>query len=386
MSLMTGCFDFSKDLSLYIHVPFCVSKCAYCAFYSVPGCSDDLMDAYKQRLLAEIDAVNEKMAGRPYATAFIGGGNPGCLGPERLRKIAQAVCRNGRPAEFSTEMNPESLTQDFFPLFGEYFTRLSMGVQSLDPKALGFLGRNSDLDHTLHGMELSQKLRQETGCSLNYDLITCLGSWHDELEDVRRVAEDYEPDHLSVYALTLEDGTPLYWRKPELPDPDGQYVILKRIWDFLESKGFEHYEVSNFATPGKRCEHNCRYWAYRPYLGLGPGAASTAFDATGNVTRINFPTSVRDYVCASHFEGAQYEKLNRREACEELVLMGLRYKGGLDVRRVMEYVGKMWNQGIVSDLCSNLQGFHADGDFIVPDDQGLMIADAAALTLLDRLY
>ena len=383
---MTGCFDFSKDLSLYIHVPFCVSKCAYCAFYSVPGCADTLMDAYAQRLMAEIDAVNEKMAGRPYVTAFIGGGNPGCLGPERLRKIAHAVCRNGRPAEFSTEMNPESLTQDFFPLFRDCFTRLSMGVQSLDPKALAFLGRNSDLDQTLRGINLSQKLREETGCSLNYDLITCLGSWHDELADVRRIIGEYVPDHLSVYALTLEEGTPLYRKKPELPDSDEQYEILERVWNYLEIQGFEHYEVSNFAKPGKRCEHNCRYWAYRPYLGLGPGAASTAFDKDGNVTRINFPASVKDYVGSSPFSGAQHEKLTTKEACEELVLMGLRYKGGLNVRRAAEFAGKEWKQDIVSELCVNLPGFHADGDFIVPDDNGLMTADAAALTLLDRLY
>ena len=386
MSLMTGCFDFSKDLSLYIHVPFCVSKCAYCAFYSVPGCTGTLMDAYTQRLLAEIDAVNEAMDGKPFANAFIGGGNPGCLGPERLGRLAQAVCRNGRPAEFSTEMNPESLTEDFFPLFGKYFTRLSMGVQSLDPKALEYLGRNSNLEQTLHGMDLSRKLRSETGCDINYDLITCLGTWHDELGDVRRISEEYGPDHLSVYALTLEEGTPLYKRAPVLPDSDEQYEILGRVWDYLENLGFEHYEVSNFARPGKRCGHNCRYWAYRPYLGLGPGAASTAFDRDGNVTRINFPASVNDYVAASPFEGALYERLTRREACEELVLMGLRYKGGLDVRRAAEYAGMTWERDIVSELCANLPGFHENGDFIVPDDEGLMTADAAALTLLDRLY
>ena len=386
MSLMTGCFDFSRDLSLYIHVPFCVSKCSYCAFYSVPGCSGSLMDAYMQRLLAEIDAVNEAMDGKPFVTAFIGGGNPGCLGPERLGRLAEAVCRNGRPAEFSTEMNPESLTEDYFPLFGKYFTRLSMGVQSLDPKALEFLGRNSDLEQTLLGMDLSRKLRSETGCGINYDLITCLGSWHDELDDVRRVADEYGPDHLSVYALTPEEGTPLYERAPELPDSDEQYEILGRVWDYLEDLGFEHYEVSNFARSGRRCAHNCRYWAYRPYLGLGPGAASTAFGRDGAVTRINFPESVDDYAASAPFEGALYERLTSREACEELVLMGLRYKGGLDVRRAAEYAGITRKQDIADSLLKDLAGFHAEGDFIVPDDGGLMTADAAALTLLDRLY
>ena len=386
MNTFSGSFDFTKDISLYIHVPFCVSKCAYCAFYSVSGCSGELMDAYTQRLIAEIDAVNDMMAGKSYATAFIGGGNPGCLGPARLGRIARAVCCNGRPAEFSTEMNPESLTQEYFPLFSKCFTRLSMGVQSLDSKALAFLGRNSDLDQTLRGIRLSQRLRHETGCSLNYDLITCLGSWHDELADLKNIISCCSSDHLSVYALTLEEGTPLYMKKPDLPDSDAQYEILKRIWDYLESEGFEHYEVSNFAKPGKRCVHNCRYWGYRPYLGLGPGAASTGIDASGKVTRINFTTSVKDYVSSSPFEGAQYEGLSPKEACEELVLMGLRHKDGLDVRRVMDFAGKAWNENIVKDLADDLHGFHADGDFIVPDDSGLMTADAAALTLLERLY
>ena len=109
--------------------------------------------------------------------AFIGGGNPGCLGPKRLDRIVRAVCANGRPSEFSTEMNPESLTEDFFPLFGAYLTRLSMGVQSLDPKALAFLGRNADMQQTRRGLELSQKLKLLNGCDLSYDLITCLGGF-----------------------------------------------------------------------------------------------------------------------------------------------------------------------------------------------------------------
>lgn len=386
-------FDFSRDLSLYIHVPFCISKCAYCAFYSVAGCSDDLMDAYIQRLLTEINAVNERMDGRPCVTAFIGGGNPGCLGPERLGRIAEAVCANGRPSEFSTEMNPESLTPEFFPLFRSCFTRMSMGVQSLDPQALRFLGRNTDPEQTLRGMELAQKLRTETGCSLNYDLITCLGDWHDEMADVRKMVDGYHPDHLSVYALTLEEGTPLERRKPELPDPDAQYGILKGIWSFLEAEGYEHYEVSNFARAGHRCRHNCRYWDYRQYMGIGPGAASTAFDRENNVTRHDFPHSVHKWCKGLPFSGAQSEKLTRQEACEELVLMGLRHKDGLDLDRVIEFLGDCAEEDIVMKAAENIPGFRiespADGPAscrnLVPDEDGLMTADAAALTFLQRL-
>jgi oxygen-independent coproporphyrinogen-3 oxidase len=378
-------FDFSKELSLYIHVPFCISKCAYCAFYSVAGCTDGLMDAYMQRLLTEIDAVNRRMEGRPYATAFIGGGNPGCLGPERLGRIAQAVCANGRPAEFSTEMNPESLTRNFFPLFERYFTRISMGVQSLDPQALRFLGRNTDIDRTVRGMELAQELRRESGCSLNYDLITCLGNWHDEMADVRQMVGRYHPDHLSVYALTLEEGTPLAGRRPDLPDADAQYGILKGIWSYLADEGYAHYEVSNFAREGHRCRHNCRYWDYRQYIGLGPGAASTAFDSGNNVTRHDFPHDVQAWCKGLPFSGAQSETLSGQEACEELVLMGLRHEDGLDLDRVAEFLGNSAKSDTIIQAATGIPGFRIKGRRLVPDEDGLMTADAAALTFLQRL-
>ena len=375
-------FDINKGLSLYIHVPFCISKCAYCAFYSRPGCSDDLMDSYLSRLLKEIGLVNEYMHGRPYGTAFIGGGNPGCLGSERLSEIARAVCRNGRPAEFSVEMNPESLEETFSPLFEKYFTRLSMGVQSLDETALSFLGRNADLKSTRRGLELSQKLKEQTGCTLSYDLITCLGPWHDELEDVRKLTENYPSDHLSVYALTLEEGTPLYSRKPHLPSEDEQYSILSRVWEYLKAKGYEHYEVSNFAKEGKRCAHNCRYWAYEQYLGLGPAAASTAFSEDASVHRFSFSPGVDSYIRTEPLNGFEEESLTSAEAVEELVLMGLRYKGGLDIGRLEMMARKPIDKAVLSGL----RGFRIKGNHLVPDDEGLMTADAAASAILDALY
>lgn len=374
-------FDYNKELSLYIHVPFCLSKCAYCAFYSVPHCSDSIKDAYLKRLLEELDAVNDRMDGRAYKTAFIGGGNPGCLGPERLEKIAKAVCANGRPSEFSVEMNPESLTIAFFPLFANFFTRLSMGVQSMDQKALSFLGRNADLEKTRRGLSLSQRLKTETGCALSYDLITCLGSWHDELSDVKAILSEYPCDHLSVYALTLEEGTPLYRRNPDLPDSDQQYEILKNVWDYLKSEGYEHYEVSNFAKPGFRCEHNCRYWGYRQYLGLGPGAASTAFSENGDVTRFSYPHDIAAYTAAEPLAGFETERLTAFEASEELVFMGLRFKGGLDLDRLKAMSGK----DLPATVLENSPGFHVCRGHLVPDEEGLMLSDAEASTIIDTL-
>lgn len=340
------------------------------------------MDAYVERLLKELEPVNGKMSGRIFDTAFIGGGNPGCLGSQRLARIAEAVCINGRPSEFSVEMNPESLDESFFPLFSDYFTRLSMGVQSLDDEALSFLGRNADVLNTRRGLKLSQKLREQTGCDLSYDLITCLGSWHDEMKDVKELTDGYPSDHLSVYALTLEEGTPLCGKSPVLPSEDEQYEILRRIWDYLETHGFEHYEVSNFAKPGKRCEHNCRYWAYRQYLGLGPGAASTAFSEDGSVHRYLMKPDVGYYVSSGPLTGYVTEDLNRNESVEELVLMGLRYKGGLDIKRLETMAKKT----IDTSVFDGISGFQIIDNHLVPDDDGLMTADAAAEAILGKLY
>lgn len=382
MKAFLDSFNYNAPLSLYIHVPFCISKCSYCAFYSVPCASEEMLDRYTEKVVSEIEVVNKKNAGKCYVTAFIGGGNPGILGPERLGRIAKAICENGRPYEFSVEMNPESLSEDFFPLFSCYFTRLSMGIQSLDQKALSFLGRNADYDSTRRGLELSQRLRVFSGCSISYDLITCLGSWHNELSDIRALVSEYDPDHLSVYALTLEEGTPLYKKNPVLPDSDEQYEILKRIWEYLESCIYEHYEVSNFAKKGKRCVHNCRYWAYGQYLGLGPGSASTAFSSDDSVTRFSFSPNVKAYVSSSLFENYESEALTSFEACEELVFMGLRYKGGLDLERFKAMYGK----DLKLNQDSLLEGYGIIDGHLVPSSEGLMVCDAQASLIIDAMH
>lgn len=387
MSLLDlNSFDFKEPLSLYIHVPFCDSKCNYCAFYSVSGYDSDVKNLYVKRLLTELEDVVSCMNDKPFETAYIGGGNPACLGLRNLEKIAQLVCKNGRPREFTVEMNPDSLNGEMISLNGPFnglINRLSLGIQSLSEKALKFLGRNATLEQTYRGLELSQKLNSLTGCELSYDLITCLGTWHNAIDDVEKLTFNFPSNHLSVYALTLEEGTPLFKKKPALPNDDEQYEILKEICSCLENKGFEHYEVSNFAKNGMRGLHNCRYWDYRPYLGLGPGAASTA-QKDGIFTRYSVEKSVLRYVEGKKFSCYELENLSRKEALEELVLMGLRYKGGLDLGRITREFG------ISGALKVGLTGYEIDnfvrcGQRLVPTDDGLMIADFIAQKVIEIL-
>ncbi len=373
-------FDYEKPLSLYIHVPFCDSKCSYCAFFSVSGYHDDVKAGYVSRLLSELEEVVDRMGGHAFETAYIGGGNPGCLDVRSLYEIAGLVCRNGRPKEFTVEMNPDSLSPEMDALFDGLFTRLSLGIQSLNGRALEFLGRNATLEQTYQGLELSQDIGAKTGCELSYDLITCLGPWHDPLKEVQALCNGFPSNHLSVYALTLEEGTPLFKRHPSLPDDDMQARILESVWSALEERGFEHYEVSNFAKNGRRGLHNCRYWGYRPYVGLGPGAASTAFK-DGLVRRFDLKKSVYDYIGGPRFSGFSCETLTREEALEEFVLMGLRYKGGLDLGRLENEFGCKVTPSIFDDL----DGYFVENGRLVPSNEGLLIADHAALAVLDRL-
>lgn len=387
MSLLDlNSFDFQQPLSLYIHVPFCQSKCNYCAFYSISDHDSQLKDLYVKRLLAELEVVVSALNGKAFETAYIGGGNPACLGLDNLEKIAKLVCKNGSLKEFTVEMNPDSLDEEMISLNGPFnglINRLSLGIQSLSERALKFLGRNATLEQTYRGLELSQRLNSLTGCELSYDLITCLGSWHEPIEDVKKLTSNFPSNHLSIYVLTLEEGTPLFKARPALPNEDQQYNILKELWDYVEALGFEHYEVSNFAKNGKRGLHNCRYWDYMPYLGLGPGAASTA-QKNGMFTRYCVEKSVLKYVSGEKFSGCEVEPLSGEEALEEVVLMGLRYKGGLDLGRLVREFGIKRALEVGLEGCE-VENFVRFGERLVPTDEGLMIADYVAQKVIEIL-
>ena len=370
-------FDFEKPLSLYVHIPFCLSKCDYCAFYSVPCAKvgKTAIHAYAVRISEQIEQTVSAMQ-VPFYTAFIGGGNPGCLDVQDLVLICSAICKKGRPQEFTVEMNPESLSDRHFLLFEKYLTRLSMGVQTLDDAALRYLGRNSDLKTTLRGISLSQKLRRETGCDLSYDMITCLPSFHNPVGDIENLFDACQdlPGHLSVYSLTLEEGTPFYERMKdnELPTSDCQADILFGVWKYLENKGFEHYEVSNFALPGRRSLHNSVYWDYGQYMGLGVAAHSRAFK-NGKVTAIEVRGDCEH-------EKTVVTPLDRTQALEEFVLMGLRHKTGLDLKRLQSDFNLTLE--CLTDRIPD--GFYVENGHLVPSEKGFMTADAAALAILSH--
>ncbi len=334
---MLGEFSPTGSLSLYIHVPFCRTKCRYCGFYSHGRPASSVLNRFLAKLQEEL-AVVSHWRRRPFETAFIGGGNPGMLSFDGLLSIVDAVCESGRPGELTIEMNPESLTDGMQACFERGGTRLSMGVQSMDERSLAVLGRNATLGQTKDALRLVKSMRSATGFDLNVDVMTCIPgqSLAEAVSDIDRIVDFINPEHLSVYCLTVEEGTPLAadvaaGRVREM-ETDRQADMLFEIWHHLASLGYDHYEVSNFARRDQDshlCLHNLRYWNLQPYLGIGPSACSTALAPDGLV-RCNAEPDVHAYAAQTAFSTYQVEKLTKYEELEEYLIMSLRTRFGID--------------------------------------------------------
>ncbi|MGH0054073.1 MAG: radical SAM family heme chaperone HemW [Sphaerochaetaceae bacterium] len=268
-----------RPLSLYLHVPFCTTRCAYCAFYSEPETKwKGLREQYVERLEKEIKTVVQQIG--EFETIFIGGGNPGSLQCDQIARLLEAAdsrtCR-----EVTIEMNPETFTEQLEPLFSKgLVTRLSMGIQSMDASVLRQLGRNTTVKENLRAIKLAGEVRKAYGIDLSFDLMTALPGQSIQMaqKDIETLVSLCDVDHLSLYCLTVEEGTELAQKvaSKELSvfDDDGQRVLLQSLWNQLHEMGYTHYEVSNFAKHNAECKHNLVYWNLEPYLGLGCSAAS----------------------------------------------------------------------------------------------------------------
>ena len=268
-----------SGIALYVHVPFCLSKCPYCDFNTYQGI-EGLMGLYADALSTELTLWG-RVLGRPQVnTVFFGGGTPSYLGPESLGRIMATISSNfelSEGAEVTVEANPGDLTPETLAGFKSIgATRLSIGVQSLDDGLLKMLGRR----HSAYEALAAHSAAREAGFDkVNLDLIyglpnQALGQWQQTLESAAEAA----PGHLSLYALTLEEGTPMeQWvRRGTLPEPDPDLAadMYELATERLGGAGYARYEISNWAFPGHESLHNKAYWLNLPYLGVGPGAHS----------------------------------------------------------------------------------------------------------------
>ena len=277
-----------KELELYLHIPFCERKCAYCDFLSAP--SDlPVRISYIKKLQEEIAYYGAQYGEYQVSSIFFGGGTPTILEGYQLAAILETVKEHFNittDAEITVECNPGTLTAGKAEkLVQAGFNRLSMGLQSADDRELHLLGRIHNFAQFLESYDLARKAGFQ---NINVDLMSALPgqtlkSWQDTLQKVTAL----RPEHISAYSLIIEEGTPFYERFEEderireegghprlLPEEDVERQMYELTETFLHTKGYERYEISNYAKPGYECRHNCGYWTRKDYLGLGLGASS----------------------------------------------------------------------------------------------------------------
>ena len=268
----------TEKLGIYIHIPFCRSKCDYCDFYSLSG-REDRMDDYQKALLDHLKETAVVAGAYPVDTIYFGGGTPSFYGDKRLREILACIKKYYKvepDAEITTEANPDSIS--FFSalkLRRAGFNRISLGMQSACPEELKAINRIHTAKQTDEAVSACKKAGFK---NLSLDLIYGLPgqteeSWKQSVEHALSLI----PQHLSCYGLKVEEGTPLAGRVEAgelLPDDDMQADLYLWTVGRLERAGYPQYEISNFAKPGYESKHNLRYWLTKPYIGFGPGAHS----------------------------------------------------------------------------------------------------------------
>ncbi len=332
-----------EPIGLYIHIPFCTAKCGYCDFNSYAG-HEHMIPEYGDVLLREASLWRAAARGRRIDPVFFGGGTPSLNPPEEMRKILEGLRATfdvAPDAEVALEANPGSITTEYLRALRDAgFNRISIGVQSFDDEELVALDRIHSGDDA---REAFAAAREAGFDNVNLDLIyglpeQPLEAWKRNLEEALRLG----PEHLSMYALTIEDGTALARDvargRVTPPDPDAQADHYEWTCERMAGAGREHYEISNWARPGHRCRHNLVYWQNREYLGLGAGAHSY-FDGV-RFSNVLLPNRYVELVGESLAEGGERrsmrhvvagETVTPETAMADTMILGLRLLDGVSL-------------------------------------------------------
>lgn len=317
-----------KELELYLHIPFCVSKCKYCDFLSAPS-GEEQRQIYVERLCRRIRYWSDVIHNYGYeiVSIFVGGGTPSILTEAQITQVFEAVHESfpiREDAEITLEMNPGTDVKDKLPVYRELgINRLSMGLQSADNEELKCLGRI----HTYEDFRQVYQWAREAGfTNINVDLMSAIpGQTLESYEDTLRKVADLEPEHISAYSLIIEEGTPFCERygegrhAEELPDEDTERQMYVRTREILEDYGYHRYEISNYAKDGYECRHNLGYWDRKEYLGLGAGASSLM-----DHIRWKEPDHIGPSTGLVLEEREDFTRLSRKDEMEEFMFLGLR--------------------------------------------------------------
>lgn len=369
---------------IYVHWPFCQAKCPYCDFNShvrhKPIEQDVFVEAY-EREIAHMAALTPK---RAVSSIFFGGGTPSLMEVSTVERILDAISKHWTieaNAEISLEANPTSVEADRFKGYRKAgINRVSCGVQSLDNAQLKFLGR-------LHSAEEAKRaiaLAREVFPRLSFDLIYARPKQsHKEWEQELRSSIDLAADHLSLYQLTIERGTPFYGlhKKGKLDMPSNEHSahLYQMTQDITASCNLPNYEISNHATKGQECLHNLIYWRYQDYAGVGPGAhGRLSIDGKKVATATEYnPEIWWQNVMVDGHGIKENETLTGENAADEFLLMGLRLREGIDPKRYEAFSGKTLNQKKKQILIS-------DG-FLQQSEAGQLRATPSGSLVLDAL-
>ncbi len=378
-----------KPLGIYVHIPFCRSKCEYCDFYSLGGgMNRDAMDRYLHAVLLQIKEAGQRAVGYEVDTVYFGGGTPSFFGAQGLCRILTEIDRRFHltaDAEISLEANPDSITiQLLYKLRKAGFNRISIGVQSDDDAQLKALGR----PHTFRQAQTAVSLARRAGfTNLSVDLMFGLPSqsrqqWMNTLQNTISLLK---PDHISCYGLKVEPGTRLYEYQDcaNLPDDDAQADMYFYAVEALEDLGYSQYEISNFCRPGMECRHNLKYWFGDPYLGFGPAAAS---DFGGK--RYTAQADLQQYVDGMVHQGiilSQCDAIAQKERAGEYLMLRLRTAFGIEAQ---EYASQfLLPFGPLQDL---LKKYEAQGLAQLQENgrwrltpKGFMISNTLLVELLE---
>ena len=316
-----------RPLGLYVHIPFCRCKCAYCDFYSLPG-QDSRMDAYLDALSAHLKEVAPHASQHEVDTIYFGGGTPSIFGAGRISKLLKVISKNYRVskhAEITLEANPESAREvkELKSLRRAGVNRISLGVQSMDDEMLRRLGRVHSSEEVKAAVQAIRKAKIK---NLSLDLMYALPGqsmehWQKTLADTIAL----QPEHISCYALKIEEGTAFAAVRDtlDLADDDTQAEMYLETVRTLEAAGYSQYEISNFSKPDFHSRHNSKYWQLREYAGFGPGAHSDFGDV-----RYAYEKDLDSYI-RGDLRLSESERIPSRERTTEYLMLGLRTVRGI---------------------------------------------------------